>query len=108
MVLGDWKMRILKLIGAAVLIAAPTSAMACDLDGMGEHRFFAFANMARGGPAVDLQDQSSPVPDQPALARSEPSDTQSADGGDSDESSKPSNETGTTPSEGPSDGATFR
>lgn len=45
-------MRLSRMMIAAALIAAPAGpALACELDGPGGHRFFAFAGMYRGGEA---------------------------------------------------------
>ena len=108
-------MRKLKLVGAAALVSASSPAMACDLDGMGEHRFFAFANMARGGPQAsmgpnaDFQDPASgPKQEERGPSKRVSVDDQAEDDGKSDEGSKPSSEESTTPNDGPSDGATFR
>jgi hypothetical protein len=45
-------MRFSRMMIAAALIASPAGpALACELDGPGGHRFFAFAGMYRGGQA---------------------------------------------------------
>lgn len=108
-------MRNLKLIGVAALVFPSSSAMACELDGMGGHRFFAFANMVRSGPQeatgpnADFQDPAfGPTQNERPPSKSAPSTDQAEEDGKSEESSKQSSEQSTKPSDGPSDGATFR
>ena len=51
-------MRIAKLILAAALLLPAAPGWACELDGIdGGHRFFAFSNMVRGGPAGRPQEE---------------------------------------------------
>lgn len=44
-------MRMIKIAVAAILAIPAAPVLACDLDGPGGHRYFAFANMYRGGTA---------------------------------------------------------
>ncbi|MDP9421870.1 MAG: hypothetical protein M3Q19_03395 [Pseudomonadota bacterium] len=108
-------MRKLKLVGAVALISASSPALACELDGMGGHRFFAFANMVRGGPQettapnADFQDPASgPKQEERGPSKRASTDDQAEEDGKSDESSKPSSKQTTAPNDGPSDGAMFR
>lgn len=42
-------MRHRKTLTALIMLAAPSSALACEWDGGGGHRFFAFSGMYKGG-----------------------------------------------------------
>lgn len=115
-------MRFAKVMGAAVLISASPAALACDMDGYGGHRYFAFANMV-GGASPD-QIAPSPRPSysppadttapQPKLRDAHPADKQSTERTDTestDSASAPqtsSADQGSVTDDRPSDGAVFR
>jgi hypothetical protein len=82
-------MRVTRVIVAAtMLMGAAAPAWACELDGPGGHRFFAFANMYRGGQAEPPAQSR----EQPAPAKSEESerDRQGGNGGSDPAGSNPS------------------
>lgn len=115
-------MWIAKAVVASALIFASPAALACDMDGYGGHRYFAFANIV-GGPSPD-QSVSAPRQNssrlaettalQPKQRNAQPADTQStetADTGSTDAVSAPqtsSAEQVPVPGDGLSDGAVFR
>jgi len=93
-------MRVIKMIVAATMTTgAAAPAWACDLDGSDGHRYFAFADMYRGGQAEQpAQDGEQPAPKE--VEESE-RDRQGGNGGSDPGESAPSD----APSQDPT---TFR